>query len=283
MAEDCLVQLKYPTMFVDLLMACVTSPYYSLQINGGIEGVFPGKRGLRLKAIATCLDEFDLMSGLQANPTKTNLYFGGVKSDIKELILAATGFSAGVFPFRYLGLPLFTARITKDMYQPLLDKIKDKIMHWANRTLSYAGKTLLINSVIFGLNNFWGASVLLHKGIAKKITKLCKDFIWGIDEGHRRHIFMKWQLLCAPKIEGAIGIKEVLSWNCAQMTKWVWKLLFKPQCLWSRWVQTYVLKGRDFWSPTASISQSRYWNNVVRMKDKLLPSFVDAGVLFSSA
>ncbi|XP_074287916.1 uncharacterized protein LOC141613078 [Silene latifolia] len=61
------------------------------------------------------------------------------------------------------------------------------------------------------------------------------------------------------------------------MTKWVWKLLFKPQCLWSRWVQNYVLKGRDIWSATATISQSWYWNNVVRMKDLLLDLTGNAG------
>ncbi|XP_074277771.1 uncharacterized protein LOC141601395 [Silene latifolia] len=174
------------------------------------------------------------------------------------------------FPTRYLGLPLFNARITQDMYQPLLDKIKGRVMQWANHSLSYAGKALLINSVIFGLNNFWGASVLLPKGIAKKIAKLCKDFLWGINEGARRHVFMKWQLLCSPKLEGGIGIKEVLSWNCSQMLKWVWKLFYRPQCIWTKWVHAYVLKGDCFWDATQTISQSWYWNNVLKMRDLLL-------------
>ncbi|XP_074301220.1 uncharacterized protein LOC141632581 [Silene latifolia] len=139
-------------------------------------------------AVASYLETFNRLSGLQANPSNT-------------------WFSSGDFPFRYLGLPLFNARITKDMYQPLLDKIKDKIMHWANKNLSYAG---------------------------------------------------------------GMGIKEVLSWNSAQMTKWVWKLLFKPGWLWSRWVTQYILKGRDIWHAQSSISHSWYWNNVIKMKELLL-------------
>ncbi|XP_074266711.1 uncharacterized protein LOC141589992 [Silene latifolia] len=123
--KHCMLIMRFPPSFMDWIMASDSSPYY--HINGGIEGI----------------------SGLQANPSKISLYFGGVDSDLKAIILAATSFIVGEFPFRYLDLPLVNARITKDMYQPLLDKIKEKIIHWANRTLSYAGKTLLVNSFIF--------------------------------------------------------------------------------------------------------------------------------------
>ncbi|XP_074302657.1 uncharacterized protein LOC141634341 [Silene latifolia] len=258
-------------------MVCLTSPYYSLSINGGVEGFFPGKKGLRqgdplspylfvicmevlsrllrklprydgfsyhpkcvqlnlthlvfaddllvftrgdlpsLQAVAQCLAKFDLLSGLQANPAKTSLYFGGVASDVRSLILAATGFNEGEFPFRYLGLSLFNSRISNAMYQPLMDKIKSKISHWTNKTLSYAG---------------------------------------------------------------AIGIKEILSWNCAQMMKWVWKLLYRPQSIWSKWVHHYILKGGDIWQATTSISHSWYWNNVVKMKDLLISN---AGSVSSAA
>ncbi|XP_074305172.1 uncharacterized protein LOC141640184 [Silene latifolia] len=207
----------------------------------GLKDFFPGKRGLRqgdplspylfvicmevLSRILRKLPRFDNFSYhpkcVQLN--LTHLIFAddllvftrGVFPVLLQLLLVwkllicFQGFSAGEFPFRYLGLPLFNARITKDIYQPLLDKIKERIMHWANKTLSYA-------------------------------------------------------------VEGGMGIKEVLSWNSAQMTKWVWKLLFKPTCLWSRWVTQYILKGGDIWHAKSSISHSWYWNNVIKMKDLLL-------------
>ncbi|XP_074291961.1 uncharacterized protein LOC141618783 [Silene latifolia] len=280
--KDCMLYLYFPSAFVDWVMACITSPYYSLLINGEVQGFFPGKCGLRqsdplspylfvlclkvlsrllrtlpkvknfsyhpkcvqlnlthlifaddllvftrgdlpsVKVVSDSIDQFSMLSGLVANPSKTDLYFGGVAADVKDLILATTGFSEGKFPFRYLGLPLFNARITQDMYQPLLDKLKASIQHWANKNLSYAGKTLLVNSVIFGLNNFWGASILFPKVVIKKINKICNDFLWGISDGTRR------------------------------------------------WVQTYVLKGQSIWLARQTISNSWYWNNVVKMKDLLL-------------
>ncbi|XP_074282709.1 uncharacterized protein LOC141607248 [Silene latifolia] len=42
-----LYALKFPKRFIELVMVCVTSPSYSLSVNGSTFGFFPGKRGLR--------------------------------------------------------------------------------------------------------------------------------------------------------------------------------------------------------------------------------------------
>ncbi|XP_074297810.1 uncharacterized protein LOC141628588 [Silene latifolia] len=162
--KDSMLQLNFPSKFFDWIRACITSPYYSLLINGEVQGFFPGKCGLRqgdplspylfvicmdvlsrllrklprvvnfsyhpncvqlnltylvfdddllvstrgyfpsIQAVAHCLDQFSKLSGLYVNPAKTDLYMGGVADDVRNLILEATGFSMGAFPFRYLGL-----------------------------------------------------------------------------------------------------------------------------------------------------------------------------------
>ncbi|XP_074315613.1 uncharacterized protein LOC141651818 [Silene latifolia] len=142
--------------------------------------------------VASCMTGFAALTGLDTNPLKTNVYFGGVGEQLRSMIMDSTGFREGEFPFRYLGLPLSTSRFTVVMFKPVLDKIRAKIMHWANHSLSYAGKATLINSVIFGIQNFWGASILLPKGIIKNLQKICKDFFWGTAEGKRRIVFKGW-------------------------------------------------------------------------------------------
>ncbi|XP_074314287.1 uncharacterized protein LOC141649497 [Silene latifolia] len=181
---------------------------------------------------------------------KTSLYFGGVSAHLKAHILLSTGYVEGTFPVKYLGIPLFSSRLTQPMFNSLLDKIRRLVSHWASNLLSYAGKIQLINSVIFGLRNFWGYSVLLPKGIAKKINKLCKDFLWGIEPGHSKHVFKSWDSFCLPREEGGVDIKEVLSWNKSQMLSWLKKLINHSQTIWVQWVEAYVLKGRPLGLPT---------------------------------
>ncbi|XP_074290992.1 uncharacterized protein LOC141617727 [Silene latifolia] len=132
-----------------------------------------------VKAVETCLQKFAEFSGLQPNPAKTNIYFGGVHPDVKNLILCDTSYLEGTFPFRYLGVPLHSSRLKRVMYHSLLDKIKSKVTYWANKYLSYAGKVQLINSVIFGIETFWCASFLLPKGVMQEIERLCRQFLWN--------------------------------------------------------------------------------------------------------
>ncbi|XP_074298000.1 uncharacterized protein LOC141628800 [Silene latifolia] len=142
-----------PTQFCNWITTMVTSLRFSLKINGSTEGYFMGKRGLSyhpkcvkldlthlifaddllvfvrgdlpsVMAVKHCLDEFSSFSGLTSNTSKTNIYFTGVSSGVKVEILHATGFVEGSFPFKYLGTPLHSSRLTRDLFQPLLAKIK---------------------------------------------------------------------------------------------------------------------------------------------------------------
>ncbi|XP_074265539.1 uncharacterized protein LOC141587978 [Silene latifolia] len=223
-----------------------------------------------IQAVDKSLLNFASYSGLRVNPMKSNLYFGGVSPSLKQLILATTGYVEGDFPVRYLGIPLFGARLTQRMFIPLLDKIRSKITHWANNFLSYAGKISLINSVIFGIQNFWGASILLLKGIAKKIHKMCKDFFWGVAAGERRMVFKGWDSLCRPRKEGGVDIKEILSWNKAQMMGWIRKLESDSPNVWAKWVKAYILKGANFWSFQLTAAHSWFWGNIIECRDCLL-------------
>ncbi|XP_074298626.1 uncharacterized protein LOC141629544 [Silene latifolia] len=156
------------------------------------------------------------------------------------------------------------------MFAPLLDKIRLHIGHWANSLLSYAGKIQLINSVIFGLQNFWGSSVLLPKGIVKKINKLCKDFVWGIEEGHTKLTFKSWDSFCFPREEGGVDIKEVLSWNRAQLLLWLYKLVLHSDTIWVRWVEAYILKGTSLWDFKLTSAYSWFWGSIISCRDLLV-------------
>lgn len=45
--KETLLYFGFPPNFVPWVMACVTSSYFSVLINGAPHGYFPGKRGLR--------------------------------------------------------------------------------------------------------------------------------------------------------------------------------------------------------------------------------------------
>lgn len=57
------------------------------------------------------LSSFSSIFGLNANASKSCLYFSGLCEDIKHEILGFTSMSEGFFPFRYLGVPLHARKL----------------------------------------------------------------------------------------------------------------------------------------------------------------------------
>ncbi|XP_074265696.1 uncharacterized protein LOC141588141 [Silene latifolia] len=98
--KDMLRALKFPAHFTNLLMECVTTPHYSLSLNGEIFGFFQGKRGLRHA------------SGLQMNKHKSNVYGNGIAGEILEKFADLTGLKVRKLPFKYLGIPISAKKLS---------------------------------------------------------------------------------------------------------------------------------------------------------------------------
>lgn len=64
------------------------------------------------------------------------------------------GFKQGIFPTRYLRLPLKPDRLNLGTLKPLIDKITGKMHSWTVKYLFFAGKIRLVASVIYGMVNF---------------------------------------------------------------------------------------------------------------------------------
>jgi hypothetical protein len=97
--------------------------------------------------------KFSDSTGLKANPAKCKVYFGGVPALEQKKIVTATSFSVGTIPFKYLGVPLSSRKLTIHQCRPLIDKIVVKIRHWTAKLLSYAGRYQLIRSVLFAVTS----------------------------------------------------------------------------------------------------------------------------------
>ncbi|XP_019257621.1 PREDICTED: uncharacterized protein LOC109235823 [Nicotiana attenuata] len=104
-----------------------------------------------ITALRRCFIQFSGASGLQANLGKSCVYFGGVKKETQDSILSHLGFVHGTLPFKHLEVPLSTKKLTLLQWQPLIEKITARITSWTTKKLSYAGRTQLVKSVLFGI------------------------------------------------------------------------------------------------------------------------------------
>jgi hypothetical protein len=107
-----------------------------------------------VQAILGALNEFEDLSGLKANPSKSYVFIAGVPPLVKQRILHVLQMPEGVLPMRYLGVPLITKRLSAVDCESLITKISSRIDSWLVTKLSFAGRLQLLSSVLLSLQFF---------------------------------------------------------------------------------------------------------------------------------
>ncbi|XP_074314061.1 uncharacterized protein LOC141649266 [Silene latifolia] len=175
--DQMLSALNFPSKFHQLIMACLTSPTYTLNLNGAHFGYFPGKRGLRqgdpISPLLFCIcmeylsrimlyaaDNWHFRYHPLCKSLKlTHLLFAMIsdvlqrgQSSLLSLLprvmatfSAASGLKEGTLPFKYLGIPIQPGRLLRRDCQVLIDKIVRKIR---GSSLEWATSGLLVISLL---------------------------------------------------------------------------------------------------------------------------------------
>ena len=204
-----LSKLGFHPTWINWVRICISSPYFSILINGSPFGLFSPKRGLRqrdplspflfilgtkvlscllirqesqdrlkgmkitrscapishllfaddlilfAKAMSSeavilnsCLGLYCCWSGQAINISKSLIHFN------KNTAPSTINSISGIFPFKrtsisskYLGLPLFFGKSKSAAFKYILEKVSGKIEGWRAKTLSQAGRTVLIKLV----------------------------------------------------------------------------------------------------------------------------------------
>ncbi|XP_021747408.1 uncharacterized protein LOC110713259 [Chenopodium quinoa] len=131
-----------------------------------------------IQLLLQAFQKFSCASGLVANLSKSEVYFGGISDYDKGQLQTVLGMSRGSFPFRYLGVPLSSKKLTIAQCRPLVERVTARIDCWTSRHLSYAGRLQLIKSVLFGIQAYWAQIFILPKKILREIEAKFRVFLW---------------------------------------------------------------------------------------------------------
>lgn len=105
----------------------------------------------------------------------------------------------GTMPLKHLGLPISGVRWDKLACNALLEKIVARLKAWSSRGLSYAGRVQLVNTVLMSITNYWSSVFQLPQSVHIDIRKMCRDHIWGQEEGKRGFYPVAWDTVTRSK------------------------------------------------------------------------------------
>lgn len=101
----------------------------------------------------------------------------------------------------------------------------------------YGGHITLINSVISSIPIYQLSFFKVPSKILKVIISIQRNFLWHGSCEKGGLMLQSWDSICNSKGEGGSGIKDVVLFNKALMSKWIWRCLSEEESVWKNPIQ----------------------------------------------
>lgn len=120
---------------------------------------------------------------------------------------------------KHLGCNIEVDGKSSRKFQPLIEKVEQRISSWHHLSLSQAGRVLLINSILSMLSLNILSVFLIPKATTDKLNSIFAKFLWN---GSRTMKPIYWKSMATielPKGGGGLGIRNVHLFNKALLAK----------------------------------------------------------------
>ncbi|KAK9677000.1 hypothetical protein RND81_11G115300 [Saponaria officinalis] len=201
-------------------------------------------------------ETFSMASGLKMSPGKSNIYSNGVADSLISRIESEVGIQRGRVPFKYLGVNISPKRLSVAECAGLVDRVVEKIRVVGVRNISYAGRVVIIKSVLMSLHSYWARIFILPKTVLNRIEAICRSFLWHGSGASDGPALVAWEKVCRPRKNGGLGF-------------YVWWIQNKADHLWVRWVHAIYLKRTPWENYTPSCNTSWGWHKICWVKQLL--------------
>ena len=125
-----------------------------------------------LRAILT---RFEEVSGLRINFGKSKLALVEVVHNL-DVLVGLLGCKQSSLTLKYLGLSL-GAKFELSIWNPILEKMKRRLVVWKRLNLSKGGKVTLIKSSLSSLPTYFLSLLHIPGKVANRMEKLQRDFL----------------------------------------------------------------------------------------------------------
>lgn len=121
-----------------------------------------------LRCVIRC---FEAVSGLCINLAKSFIFVVGDVPNIDDLVMDL-GCRLGSLPAMYLGMPLVTSYKQKEVWDPILDRIRKRLVGWKAQHLSKGGRLTLIKASLSSIPTYYLSLFVVPSAICKEIERI---------------------------------------------------------------------------------------------------------------
>ena len=220
------------------------------------------------KAIQKILTQYEQISGQAINLRKSSITFGSrVKAQVKTRMRRILGIHNEGGGGKYLGLPEEIKRKKTEMFEYIIEKVREKTHGWSKRFLSPGGKEVLLKSVALALPVYSMNIFKLPKSICEEINGILAKFWWSNTEDKKGMHWFAWKRMGMSKKEGGMGFRDIENFNLALLGKQVWRIMQKPECLMARMLKRRYFNDTNILNATPQRKASFVWKSLMQGRD----------------
>lgn len=156
------------------------------------------------------LADYEKSSGQMVNVAKSSFFVAPILPVNRSRHIAAhLGYSVSGLPITYFGYPLYYGRKTKQLFDSLVVKLKNKVKTWLGGFLNPAGCIALIKRVLHSITAYQLASIYPPKSVVQLIEKFLGNIFWGQVDGKLKSHWVSWRSCCRPTAECGLGVRAL--------------------------------------------------------------------------
>jgi len=138
-------------------------------------------------------------------------------------------------------------------WQPIIEKIQQRLATWKASCLTRPGKLVLIKAVLSSLPVYYLSLFRMPKRVAHEINKIQRRFLWSGKNESKASALVKWEVVQRTKKEGGLGVGDPLLKNAALLFKWWWRFACEEGAMWKLVVQS-IHEEDQLLLPTKNVS-----------------------------
>ncbi|RVW50807.1 Transposon TX1 uncharacterized 149 kDa protein [Vitis vinifera] len=241
-------KMGFGSKWIGWMWNCISTVKYSVLVNGVPTGFSQLQKG-PLKGIHPWLQDMErkrAASGLKINLDKSMVIPVGEVEGVLEMA-AEIGCRVGQLPTVYLGLPLGTPNRASSVWDGVEERMRRRLALWKRQYLSKGWRITLIKSTLSNIPLYQMSVFRMPKSVVRRIEKLQRDFLWGGANGGNKAHLVRWEVVCADKEKGGLGLRKLTLLNKALLGKWIWRFACAKEELWKKVLEAKYGKEELGW------------------------------------
>jgi hypothetical protein len=206
---------------------------------------------------------FERVSGMKINFHKSEVIPMNLDDGATHNIAHILACPIGVFPVKYLGVPLYFDQLRREDVQPLVDKLIKRIAGWRGRLLAYSSRLTLVKTCLASVPVYLLSFIKFPKWAIRLLESQMAHCLWNNDSDSHKYHLANWQLVSMRKEFGGLGVPNLRDLNICLLGSWLKRYCLDKEKTWKQLIDYKYKTTSPNFLLCKDVGASNFWKGIM--------------------